>query len=602
VLYEHPHEADVDMTTNATADTTDDPQLFFIPASGVEAKKHVSLSISRPIAATALEHLPIDVRNAAQEPDGHIYAWAARPGTRNIPTWESMRPGDVAVFYSQGVYSYVATIKHKRDDAAFAEALWGRDSSDRVWQYIFFLTKPRRVDVPLDRLGDYLQDSAYQGFLRLPEQWRGRILSDYDSVTAFVEDKLLSLGDVPSNFVLIRSNDNSPWNDAANSYHFGRNVPNYKKLRVGTAVAIDRGTRSGVVLIGTGRVTDISEDADGKFRASLTVSPTAPRNFTTHEEQLLKLQPKYNQQHAIRPIDAELFRSLAGLEQPGPIEAERDIVGELAEALSWKREAAARIIAVALRSSALLLYGPPGTGKTHAAKALADVLTRSVGDVETVVFHPAYAYEDFVEGIRPNVVGDSLAYRLHRGALLRLIDRASQYDDGRRVVLIIDELSRGNVPRIFGELIHSIEYRGKENQVALPSGGSLIVPDNLLIIATMNTADRSVIGLDAALRRRFNNLRFDPDYEALRTYLTARYGEAHAADAVSRLNALNDELESIFQDRHMRVGHTFLMNDPTDGSLYERVWDEKLDPILTDYFYDRSDDIARLRDVFLARS
>lgn len=587
----------------SSGDNIEDAQLFFVPASGTEAKKHISLSISRPISQETLDrYLPSEVHELVVEPDGSVYAWAARPGKRNIPTWQSMRRGDIVAFYSQGLYSYVATVKFTRQDPLFAEMVWGKDSAGRAWEYLFFLTKPRRVDVPLDRLGDYLQESAYQGFLKLPEDWKTKILADYDTINEFVTDKLLSLGDTPSNYVLIRSNEDSPWEDHRESYHFGRKVPNYKKLRVGTAVAIDTRQQSGIMLLGTGRITDILEQDDGTFRAVMDVEHRTPRPLTPTEENLLKTQPNYNQQHAVRPINAELFRSLAGASAITSESSNQDDARTLADLLFWPKADADRLLELASRSRALLFFGPPGTGKTRAAKTLADVICESPADIETVVFHPAYSYEDFVEGIRPNVVGETLTYRLHKGTLLRSIERAASYNDGRRVVLIIDELTRGNVPRIFGELIHSIEYRGKDNQVVLPSGGTLSVPDNLLIIATMNTADRSVVGLDAALRRRFEHVRFDPNYTALRSFLSPRYGEETADDAVSRIEALNEELDSILADRQMRIGHTFLMVDPLEGKAYERMWTEKLEPILLDYFLDRPEEVDRLREIFLATS
>ena len=167
----------------------------------------------------------------------------------------------------------------------------------------------------------------------------------------------------------------------------------------------------------------------------------------------------------------------------------------------------------------LILQGVPGTGKTHVARCLARVLTRGRDDaVRLVQFHPAYAYEDFVEGIKVKSIEvngrHDVIYPVEDGLLCAFAAEAARRPSEPHV-LIIDEINRGNLPRIFGELLYLLEYR--EQSVALPySRREFRLPANLSIIGTMNAADRSVALVDQALRRRFSFLEMPPDAAVLR--------------------------------------------------------------------------------------
>jgi MoxR-like ATPase len=574
-----------------------DVRLFFAPASGKAAQEHVRLSLSRPIAPDLSATLSSEILERASN-DGLYYAWGARPGARNDLTWLRMRAGDYVVFYVTGLYQYIARVKVTVRSTPTAEQIWGLDPGGASWELIYFLTPPQRIDVPLETLSDTLQAAPYQGFVELPEARVAKVVATYGSVEEFVARRFFDETQTPTNFVLLRSNESSPWqDDATGSYHYGRTVPNHKRLRIGTAAVFDRKEASGNHIFGSGRVTEIAERNDGTFDAKFLFEPLQPRSLTEYELSLLRAQPGYNVQHAIRPISPELFDSLTGSKSVG-ISAiiDDDPPDAVATRLSWSVQRAEALLSLARRANALLFAGPPGTGKTFVARILAEALTSDPSQRRIVQFHPAYQYEDFIQGIRPTLDGGRLQYEMHRGVLLTMAARASEQPRSR-FVLILDELNRGNVARIFGELIYAIEYRGKENALLLSSGEDFYMPANLLIIATMNTADQSIIGLDAALRRRFHQQFFGPDYDALRKYLTASHDDTFAEDVVGRLERLNEELVATHGDPAKVVGHSYFMQPKLTDASIQQVWDEQLQPLLNDFLYDRPDEVRRLATI-----
>ena len=172
------------------------------------------------------------------------------------------------------------------------------------------------------------------------------------------------------------------------------------------------------------------------------------------------------------------------------------------------------------RKKQLILYGPPGTGKTYLAERLARYLMDGGGFSELVQFHASYAYEDFVQGIRPRVVEGELHYELAAGHFLRFCAKARQARE-KPCVLIIDEINRANLARVFGELMYLLEYR--DRPITLAGGGpEFSIPGNVYLIGTMNTADRSIALVDQAMRRRFSFARLRPNYQLLANYLANR--------------------------------------------------------------------------------
>jgi 5-methylcytosine-specific restriction protein B len=267
-----------------------------------------------------------------------------------------------------------------------------------------------------------------------------------------------------------------------------------------------------------------------------------------------------------------------------------------------------RVQAVLDRKSLVILYGPPGTGKTFwAERAALDLASywafgkpfnglddeernlvtggsQGSGLVRLCSFHPSYGYEDFIEGYRPETVGGQIAFRLRDGLFKRTCKEAEQAPE-RKFFLIVDEINRGDIPRIFGELLTVLEKDKRDKAVELPvSGERFRVPQNVFLIGTMNTADRSISLLDAALRRRFGFIELMPDSSVL--------GD-HAVSGVPLgpwLDALNRRVcQHVGRDaRNLQIGHSYLLQGGRpvkDMAALRRALRDDILPLLAEYCY-----------------
>ena len=234
----------------------------------------------------------------------------------------------------------------------------------------------------------------------------------------------------------------------------------------------------------------------------------------------------------------------------------------------------------------IILYGPPGTGKTHVARHLGRWLT-GLGEpsperLTLIQFHPAYSYEEFIEGIRPESrqVGGRyhVEYPPRPGVFVRFCRRAERIDGP--CVFVIDEINRGNIARIFGELMLLLEYR--DEAVPLPySGGRFRIPPNVYLIGTMNTADRSIALVDFALRRRFHFFRFGADPDLFDRWLGGQ------SSAVPYLGALYRRLATeAVDDPDYAIGPSAFMRELDEARL-ERLWRRSIMPYLEEYYVDQ---------------
>ena len=233
----------------------------------------------------------------------------------------------------------------------------------------------------------------------------------------------------------------------------------------------------------------------------------------------------------------------------------------------------------------VIFQGPPGTGKIYAARAIARYLAMREERVTLVQFHPSYAYEDFIQGYRPTLRGGAAGFELRDGPLMRAAGHARREPEAKHF-LIIDEINRGNLAKVFGELYFLLEYRDE----AMPlqySDEEFSVPSNLYVIGTMNTADRSIALVDLALRRRFAFVRFDTGEEPvkglLRRWLRANEPDmAWVADIVDQANAILD-------DRNAAVGPSYFMKEGLTEERARRIWKHDVLPYIEERLYGEHD-------------
>ena len=272
-----------------------------------------------------------------------------------------------------------------------------------------------------------------------------------------------------------------------------------------------------------------------------------------------------------------------------------------------------------------ILYGPPGTGKTYYTayysvaicddlsieelekKSYGEVLERfntlkKEGRIAFTTFHQSYGYEEFIEGIRPVMAGEeekkSIEYEIVPGVFKKFCDEAALVDD-EPYIFIIDEINRGNISKIFGELITLIEgtkRKGEREELSafLPySQEEFGVPKNVYILGTMNTADRSIALMDTALRRRFNFIEMMPDCRTIEDIVIRQNGKEVNIGNV--LDIINRRIEFLF-DREHTIGHAFFTSLKNgDSNSIERLADifkNSIIPLLQEYFYD---DYERIR-------
>jgi len=229
-----------------------------------------------------------------------------------------------------------------------------------------------------------------------------------------------------------------------------------------------------------------------------------------------------------------------------------------------------------------IFYGPPGTGKTYIARQLADHLTANGGATKLVQFHPSYAYEDFVEGWRPTPNGQ---FELRDGALKTFADDASRNPD-HRYVMVIDEINRANLSKVLGELFFILEYRDETANLQY-SDSAFSLPRNLWIIGTMNTADRSIAMVDAALRRRFHFHAFFPTEQPIDGTLRRFLADHHPS--LTWVADMVDKANEQLPDRNLGIGPSHFMRPNLTEQLIQRIWTHSILPYIEDNFdYDKN--------------
>ena len=360
---------------------------------------------------------------------------------------------------------------------------------------------------------------------------------------------------------------------------------------------------SGATALGIGRVT-----GGYRFQGNARFPHQRPVEWLSDERWAMSkhegLRSTVRQVYKFGENQAEIERRIYGREPllPPPL----PIVGPKSSVIAPPLTGIpARIQGVLDRKAQLILFGPPGTGKTFWAETAARELAarswfgRAFGQlsaeeagiiteraVRLCSFHPAYGYEDFLEGYRPELVAGAMTFQRRDGVFLRLCADAEAAPD-RAFYLIIDEINRGDIPRIFGELLTVLEKNKRGRPILLPlSGRAFQVPPNVFVLGTMNTADRSIALLDAALRRRFGFIELLPD--------SATLGDTALNGVPLRLwlDALNQSIVAhIGRDgRNLQIGHAYLLagdgRPVADFATFARILEEDVVPLLQEYCYE----------------
>ena len=233
------------------------------------------------------------------------------------------------------------------------------------------------------------------------------------------------------------------------------------------------------------------------------------------------------------------------------------------------------------RKGQTIIQGPPGTGKTFIAERLAKhLIGGGDGFSDIIQFHPAYTYEDFIEGLRPITQNGQLTYSIVPGRFLEFCEKAEVCED--ICVLIIDEINRANFSQVFGELMYLLDDRQDTARfITLASGKLFRIPANVRIIGTMNTADRSIALVDNALRRRFAFIPVYPNYEVLRQY----HHREETGFPVDKLTSILEDVNRAINNKHYELGISFFLTKTLAEDIQD-IWQMEIEPYLEEYFFD----------------
>jgi 5-methylcytosine-specific restriction enzyme B len=310
-------------------------------------------------------------------------------------------------------------------------------------------------------------------------------------------------------------------------------------------------------------------------------------------KQLNECEPLVNNQGSLFKLSGdefEIIRSIIDENNPqsngSDSHSPRYTLDELMGETGYTKEKTEGWLQSIQRKKQVVFFGPPGTGKTYVAERLArHIVSESDGFYDSIQFHPSYSYEEFIQGIRPETDDSgNLQFEVKSGRFMDFCNKARSRKS--KCVLIIDELNRANLSRVFGELMYLLEYRNKE--IFLAGGMKFSIPENVIIIATMNTADRSIALVDFALRRRFAFLELAPEYEILRNFQSK-----NGYDADSLIQVLQ-EINNKIDDRNFHLGISFFMSNNLKKEI-EEIWRMEIETYLEEYFFGQPNAVSAFR-------
>lgn len=652
--------------------------LFAFTAADPAAQANLDVSITRPIPASLIQqHVNADDAAALQALEathGGLYAWGAVPGSMNDKYYKTLQVGDYVICIFGGHCRFVATVTFKLDNDSLARAMWGEAQPGTTWRYMFFMTRPIPIDVPLSQLNGFLPPQFF-GFARVGNSKMQHIGDTYGTLSAFIDDKLLSslatkpsvapykanvtatgtpmplclLGTEKSTAAIddlarrLQEHDAvAVWWSFKLQADAIRQLPEpfHVYLNAGSGRITHRLVCTGVAVADgpTGIQTPWPHYTSPAERDRTNLGPRKNEIFKTWLliegiEQITPaasigdFEPAAPWSHPTNLLNPNAF-GYAYLKHPVSVKPELDPATQTKTALSAQEacvpygvdeavndlfmnvadfEKALRLLA---HKKNLILQGSPGVGKTFIARRLAYSLIGSkVGtNIETVQFHQAYSYEDFIQGFRPKHDGSGFVIR--NGVFHRFCELARAHPE-QKYVFIIDEINRGNLSKIFGELLMLVEPDkrcadwGVRLAYADEKAPPFHVPANVHLLGMMNTADRSLTSIDYALRRRFAFIHVKPGF-AHPKFMTWMEQQGWTSDYISHIREKFIALNTIIaEDDELRegfcVGHSYFCaaRPPgmSDKEYYCDIIETEIRPLLEDYWFDKKpEDIDAIID------
>ena len=351
---------------------------------------------------------------------------------------------------------------------------------------------------------------------------------------------------------------------------------------------------NGMVCLGIGRVTDDGYYFDDKtdFPHKLPVEWLHIGDFKYPQKEGLRTTVHRLKNHEnILEFERRIIEHPTQKEEKA-ISVRKEFTGKIGE-----------INQILERKKQIILFGPPGTGKTYWANIGARNISarknlnknydslnddeKQIIDTEYIfrcTFHPAFGYEEFIEGFYPSEKSGNLIFSKKKGIFKKICEKATD-NPQKSYFLIIDEINRGDIPRIFGELITLLEADKRGTSTILPSNEKFSVPPNIFIIGTMNTADKSIALLDTALRRRFGFIEYMPEIKLLKESSISELPLSVWLDALNKKICTNLGLDS----RNLQIGHAYFLENGkpiNEFKKFKRILKEDIIPLLQEYCYE----------------